>query len=107
MSLLLMAAGVAEAAPSLRVRAKVRIELEAERVGDQLRVQGYLRDDLAAALAKRLVQIRVQPANDQGRAQTRNARSDATGRFTSAFDSRASSVRVDVVFEGDDFYERA
>ncbi|HEX4354637.1 MAG TPA: carboxypeptidase-like regulatory domain-containing protein, partial [Polyangiales bacterium] len=44
---------------------------------------------------------------DQGRAQTRTARSDATGRFTSAFDSRASSVRVDVAFEGDDFYERA
>ncbi|HEY2733431.1 MAG TPA: hypothetical protein VGI70_05580, partial [Polyangiales bacterium] len=107
LGLLLMAAETAQAAPSLRVRAKVRIELQAEHAGDQLRVQGYLRDDLAAALPGRAIQIRLQPANDRGRAQTRNARSDATGRFATAFDSHAIALRVQVVFEGDDFYERA
>jgi hypothetical protein len=97
----------AHAAPSLRVRAKVQLEFQAERAGDGMRLHGTIRDDLAVPLAGRELQIRVQPALAQGHPQTRTLRSDAAGRFSVVLAARELGPRARVTFEGDDYYERA
>jgi hypothetical protein len=104
---LAVVANVAHAAPSLRVRAKVHVELQAERAGDGMRLHGTVRDDLAVPLPGRELLVRVQSAHAQGHPQTRTLRSDAAGRFSVVFAARELGQRALVTFEGDDYYERA
>jgi hypothetical protein len=104
---LAFAVSAAHAAPSLRVRAKVQLELQAERAGDGMRLHGTIRDDLAVPLAARELQLRVQSAPAQSRPQTRTLRSDAAGRFSVVLSARELGQRALVTFEGDDYYERA
>jgi hypothetical protein len=100
-------ATIAHAAPSLRVRAKVQIELQTERVGDGVRLHGTLRDDLAAPLAGRELQMRVQTAPATAHPQLRTLHTDASGRFSALFSARELAEHALVTFEGDDYYERA
>ena len=100
-------APIAHAAPSLRVRAKVHIELQTERVGDGVRLHGTLRDDLAAPLSGRELQLRVQAVPATARPQLRSLHTDVSGRFSTLLSAREPAERALVTFEGDDYYERA
>ena len=108
---LLSAAATAQASPTLRVRAKVQIELYVAAFADGLHVQGTLHDDLAAALAGRELALRVSALRGSvSRAQLRTLRSDGAGKFALVLplaEGAPQELRVQVAFEGDTFYERA
>jgi hypothetical protein len=95
------------ASPSLRVRARVRLELRAAHGDAGIRIQGSIRDDLDVPLARRDLQVRVEPAQGADHPQTRIVRSDAAGRFATTFTGAPDRYRVLLAFEGDAFYERA
>jgi len=92
------------ATPSLRVRARIRLELQAAVSDAGIRLQGFVRDDLDVPLARRELQVRVQ---GPGRPQLRALSSDEAGRFAAAFSVPPGHYALLVVFEGDAFYERA
>jgi hypothetical protein len=95
------------ASPSLRVRARIRLELHAAHGDTGVRIQGSIRDDLDVPLARRDLQIRIESVQGLGRPQTRTLRSDGAGRFAATFAAAPDRYRVLLAFEGDAFYERA
>jgi hypothetical protein len=94
------------AAPSLRVRAQVGIELQTVPTANGISVRGEIRDDLGAALLGRELQLRIEPSAATARTQTRTLRSDGRGRFASSLGALTSG-RVSVDYEGDTYYQRA
>jgi hypothetical protein len=68
-------------------------------------LHGTLRDDLAAPLSGRELQMRMQAAPTT--AHPRTLHTDASGRFSALFSPRELAERALVTFEGDDYYERA
>jgi hypothetical protein len=94
------------AAPSLRVRAQVGLEMHAAYVGDSVSLRGVLHDDLGVAMAGRELLARLEPTGG-GRPQRHTLRSDARGGFAATWPALANTYRVWVDFEGDGFYERA
>jgi hypothetical protein len=97
----------ASAAPSLRVRAQVGIELHAVYAGAVLRLDGTIHDDLGAPLANRELTAHIEPLSSDARPQLRRLRSDEHGRFQLESSSRPDvACRVTVEFDGDAFYER-
>lgn len=106
--LLWLANASASAAPSLRVRAQVGIELHAVYAGAVLRLDGTIHDDLGAPLANRELTAHIEPLSNDARAQRHKFRSDEYGRFQLESSSSPDvACRVSVEFEGDAFYERS
>jgi hypothetical protein len=94
------------AAPSLRVRAQVGIELQAVPSANGISVRGEIRDDLGAALPGRELQLRIEPGAAAGRTQSRTLHSDGRGRFVSNLGA-LTNAQISVDYDGDNYYQRA
>jgi hypothetical protein len=100
----MLQATVVCASPSLRVRARIRLELDAAQDDNGLRLRGSIHDDLDLPLRQRELQVRVE---GPGRPQLRNLHSDDAGGVATLFGLPLDHYKVVVAFEGDEFYERS
>jgi len=100
-----------QAAPWLRVRAQVSIELHAQRASQGMRLIGTLRDDLGTPLKDREVmgyfevQSRQSPS---ARMRGVRARTDEHGQFAMPVPCPShQACRATIEFDGDTFHERS
>ena len=106
-SLVCAVAARVEAAPSLRVRAHVQLELHTLGSESGARIAGSLRDDLGAPLAGRELLLSAENP-DRTRPRPRTLRTDAEGKFDAPSPcGPESACRISLELEGDAFYEHA
>lgn len=96
----------AQAAPSLRVRAQVDIELHTHGTESGARISGVLRDDVGMPLPNRELTLAAE-TQDHTRVRSRSVRTDAEGKIDVPSPCGSNPCRITLELEGDAFYEHA
>src|SRR5688500_12960904 len=104
--LFVLAGGVAEAQPRVRVRAESRSELRTRRLPDAGVVAGVLRDDPGEPLPARPVQIRLEAVGGNGYAIREETLTDTRGEFRLEATLPIGEYILRATFREDDVYQR-
>ena len=95
-----------QAAPSLRVRAQVNLELHTHSTENGARLRGVLRDDVGTPLPNRELTLTAE-GHDLTRSRARSLRTDHEGKIDVPSPCGESPCRISLELEGDAFYEHA